>query len=143
MSRRWRGSTIGSRDRIPGADGPRFRYILPGAEGWRTSDAWPLPGVAHQSLALRIDGMLGKEEGESGSRTLMALGAGLNRAKPSETDPPSSLSWDSEPLRYDLDVVGDIEVQPMPFPQHPTQHGSSSFRTSTPPEPSPMSRRVP
>jgi predicted acyl esterase len=55
--------------------------------------------------------MLSNEEGESGSRTLMALGAGLNRAKPSETDPPSSLSWDSEPLTHDLDVVGDIEVQ--------------------------------
>jgi uncharacterized protein len=41
----------------------------------------------------------------------MALGAGLNRPQPSETDPPSSLTWDSAPLKHDLDMVGDIEVQ--------------------------------
>jgi predicted acyl esterase len=41
----------------------------------------------------------------------MTLGAGLNRAQTSETDPASSLTWDSEPLTHDLDVVGDIEVQ--------------------------------
>jgi predicted acyl esterase len=41
----------------------------------------------------------------------MTLGAGLNRAQPSETDPPSHLTWDSEPLTQDLDVVGDIELQ--------------------------------
>jgi predicted acyl esterase len=92
-------------------EGPRFRYILPGAEDWRAADTWPLPGVTHQSLALRADGTLGNEEGERGSRTLMVLGAGLNRAQPSETDPPSSLTWDSDPLTHDLDVVGDIEVQ--------------------------------
>jgi uncharacterized protein len=55
--------------------------------------------------------MLNKEEGESGSQTLMALGAGLNRAKPSETDPPSSLIWDTAPLTHDLDMIGDIELQ--------------------------------
>jgi predicted acyl esterase len=92
-------------------EGPRFRYILPGAEGWRTADTWPLPDVTHQSLRLCADGTLGDEEGASGSRTLMALGAGLNRPQPSETDPPSCLTWDSAPLKHDLDMVGDIEVQ--------------------------------
>jgi len=67
--------------------------------------------VVHRSLALRADGTLGDDEGKSGSRTLMALGAGLNRVQTSDTDPSSSLVWDSEPLAQDLDVVGGIEVQ--------------------------------
>ncbi len=91
-------------------EGPRFRYVLPGAPGWRAADAWPLPGVRYESLALRADGSLSADEGPNGSRTLMALGCGLDRAQASETDPPSSLSWDSEPLPADLDVVGDIEL---------------------------------
>jgi uncharacterized protein len=92
-------------------DGPRIRYVVPGAEGWRAADTWPLPNVTYRSLILRADGGLDESEGESGARTLMALGAGLNRAHASETDPPSSLAWDSEPLTHDLDVVGDIEVR--------------------------------
>jgi uncharacterized protein len=67
--------------------------------------------VVHRSLALRADGALGDDEGKSGSRTLMVLGAGLNRVQTSETDPSSSLVWDSEPLAQDLDVVGGIELQ--------------------------------
>ena len=67
--------------------------------------------MVHRSLALRADGALGDDEGKSGSRTLMVLGAGLNRVQTSETDPSSSLVWDSEPLAQDLDVVGGIELQ--------------------------------
>lgn len=92
-------------------DGPRIRYVVPGAEGWHTADTWPLPNASYCSLALRADGALGDEEGESGSRTLMTLGAGLNRAQASVTDPPANLSWTSEPLKNDLDVVGDIELE--------------------------------
>jgi predicted acyl esterase len=92
-------------------EGPRFRYVLPGDEGWRTADTWPVPGVIHRSLALRPDATLGEDEGQSGSRTLMALGAGFNRVQTSETDPSSSLVWESEPLARDLDVVGGIELQ--------------------------------
>jgi predicted acyl esterase len=92
-------------------EGPHFRYVLPGADGWRTADSWPLPDVTYRSLRLCADGKLSDEDGESGSRTMMTLGAGLNRAKASETDPPSSLSWDSAPLTRDLDMVGDIELQ--------------------------------
>jgi putative CocE/NonD family hydrolase len=92
-------------------DGPRIRYVVPGAEGWHAADTWPLPNASHRSLALRADGALGDEEGESGSRTLMTLGAGLNRAQASVTDPPANLTWTSAPLENDLDVVGDIELQ--------------------------------
>jgi uncharacterized protein len=92
-------------------DGPHFRYILPEAEGWRTTDAWPVPEAKHQSYALRADGGLGEHEGDAGSRTYMNLGGGLNRPRPSETDPPSFLHWTSLPLNGDLDLIGPIELQ--------------------------------
>jgi putative CocE/NonD family hydrolase len=92
-------------------DGPRLRYILPAAQGWRAADTWPLPNTSYRSLALRADGALSDDEGESGSRTLMTLGAGLNRAQASVTDPPANLTWTSAPLAHDLDVIGDIELQ--------------------------------
>jgi predicted acyl esterase len=41
----------------------------------------------------------------------MTLGAGLNRAKPSETDPPALLEWTSAPLDAALDVAGDLELE--------------------------------
>jgi uncharacterized protein len=92
-------------------EGPRFRYVVPGAEGWRAADTWPIPEATYQSLALRADSKLGEEEGQSGSRTLMNLGSGMNRPRASETDPPSSLAWDTEPLTHDLDMIGDIELR--------------------------------
>jgi uncharacterized protein len=39
----------------------------------------------------------------------MTLGAGLNRARRSEADPPSSLAWETEPFAENLDVLGNIE----------------------------------
>ena len=92
-------------------DGPRIRYVLPGSEGWCTAESWPISNVAHRALALCADGSLADSEGESGSRTFMTLGAGLGRVQTSETDPPPTLTWTSEPLEHDLDVVGDIELQ--------------------------------
>ncbi len=92
-------------------DGPRFRYVLPGAEGWHAAESWPLAGVTPRALALRADGSLADDEGAPGSRTLMALGTGLGRVQASETDPPSHLTWTSAQLKHDLDVIGDIELQ--------------------------------
>ncbi len=91
-------------------DGPPIRYWLPVAEEWRTSESWPPPGATHRAFALRADGSLAADEGEAGDRELMVLGAGLNRAKPSVTDPPKTLTWTSSPLEADLDLVGDIEL---------------------------------
>ncbi|MDZ4267802.1 MAG: CocE/NonD family hydrolase [Mycobacterium sp.] len=91
-------------------DGPPIRYVLPGADGWRTADSWPPPRI-HRELALRADGGLDPDEGEPGSRTYLTLGAGLNRAKASPIDPPTALTWTSEPLPDALDVVGDIELR--------------------------------
>jgi uncharacterized protein len=92
-------------------EGPRFRYVLPEAEGWRTTDAWPLPEATHRAYALRADAILGADEGESGARTYMNLGGGLNRPRASEADPPSSLTWETALLTEDLDVAGPIELQ--------------------------------
>jgi putative CocE/NonD family hydrolase len=97
-------------------DGPAIRYWMPGAEEWRTSETWPPAGVVGHPLSLRADGELGDvelghDEGAPGQRSLMVLGTGLARARPSETDPPSLLEWTSAPLEQALDVVGDIELE--------------------------------
>lgn len=94
-------------------DGPSIRYVLPGAEGWRTADSWPPAEVSLQAWTLRSDGSLepGAEHrpGES-DRTLMVLGTGLNRARPSPTDPPDRLEWTSAELSHDLDLTGNAEL---------------------------------
>lgn len=92
-------------------EGPRLRYVVPEAEGWRTSDEWPIPEASLESYALREDGSLSADEAATGSRTYINLGAGLNRPGPSETDPPGYLTWDSAPLVEDLEIVGPIELQ--------------------------------
>jgi predicted acyl esterase len=91
-------------------EGPRFRYVLPEAPGWRTAETWPVGCAEYRSLALRADGELSVDEGDGGSRTFMTLGAGLYRPRASETDPPSNLVWETAPLEHELDVVGDIEL---------------------------------
>jgi hypothetical protein len=41
----------------------------------------------------------------------MTLGAGLNRARRSDADPPASLTWTGEPLPEDLDMIGNLELR--------------------------------
>ena len=88
-----------------------FDTSCPEAEGWRTTDTWPIPEATHHAYALRADGALSEDEGEAGSRTYMNLGGGLNRPRPSETDPPAFLQWTTPPLHHDLDLIGPIELQ--------------------------------
>ena len=52
-----------------------------------------------------------EDEGETGSRTYMNLGGGLNRPRASETDPPLFLHWTTPPLPHDLNLIGPIELQ--------------------------------
>jgi predicted acyl esterase len=92
-------------------EGPRFRYVVPGAEGWRASSEWPLPEAPLTAYALAADGVLREDEGERGSRAYANFGAGLNRARPSEADPPAFLTWDTAPLERDLEVVGPVELE--------------------------------
>jgi hypothetical protein len=92
-------------------EGPRFRYVISQAEGFRATDTWPLPEAEMRSYALRADGGLAEQNGEAGARTYMNLGGGLNRPQASEADPPSFLTWDTAPLGQDLDIAGPIELQ--------------------------------
>jgi uncharacterized protein len=92
-------------------EGPRFRYVIPQAAGWRTTKQWPLPEAQHREFALRADGGLDTNEGERGSRTYMNLGGGLNRPRAGDDDPPSFLAWETAALDHDLDMVGPIELQ--------------------------------
>jgi predicted acyl esterase len=92
-------------------DGPPIRYWLPVADEWRTAASWPPEHGNHRELSLRADGVLCTDEGEPGERAYMTLGAGLNRATPSPTDPPAMLTWTSGALDRDLDVIGDIELR--------------------------------
>ena len=92
-------------------DGPPIRYLLPGAEEWRTAEQWPPAGSTHRELALRADGALADDEGAAGSRSFLVLGTGLNRTKGSAVDPPSALTWTSAPMDGPTDVVGDIELR--------------------------------
>jgi predicted acyl esterase len=92
-------------------EGPPIRYVVPEAEGWRTAESWPIEGTTYRAMALRADGVLADAEGTPGSRTLMVLGAGLNRRRASEIDPPDSLSWTTTPLERAVELVGDIELQ--------------------------------
>jgi uncharacterized protein len=92
-------------------DGPKVRYVVPEADGWRTAASWPLPDERHRELSLRADGGLDEDEGEAGVRPYLTLGSGLKRTKTSAADPPPMLTWDTEPLDRDLDMVGEIELQ--------------------------------
>lgn len=92
-------------------DGPRFRYTIPGTDEWFASDAWPLPGTMYRAFALNADGVLDEKESSIGERKMMMLGEGLNRPKAGETDAPNHVVWESNVLKEDIDMVGEIELQ--------------------------------
>lgn len=91
-------------------DGPPIRVILPGAGDWLAFESWP-PRSDMREFALRSDGVLDEDEGDSGSREFQVLGSGLNRPKASPIDPPAQLTWTSAALSEDLDVCGEIELR--------------------------------
>jgi hypothetical protein len=93
-------------------DGPRIRYVLPGADGWHTAEQWPPAQTTLQQWSLQPDGTLGRDVAGASQtgRTLMVLGAGLNREEASETDPPAELVWSSDALTEDLNLIGDGEL---------------------------------
>ena len=114
-------------------EGPAFRYVLPGTEGWHTAETWPLPNTTFREFALVADGTLAEDEADAGSRQYMTLGNGLDRAQASPTDPPSWLNWTSAPLpgrpRRRRRRPSSAWT---PQPRRRTPPGSSPFRTSTP-----------
>jgi putative CocE/NonD family hydrolase len=71
-------------------EGPRFRYALPEAEGFRTTEAWPPAEAVYCAYALRADAVLAEDEGEAGSRIYMNLGGGLIVRAPARPIQPVS-----------------------------------------------------
>ncbi|WP_435593490.1 CocE/NonD family hydrolase [Nocardia sp. bgisy118] len=81
-------------------EGPAIRYWLPGAERWHTADSWPPPAI-HIALCLNADGSLTADE-RPGERSYATDGANAM---------PAQLSWISDPLPGDLDMVGHPELR--------------------------------
>ncbi|WP_067476229.1 CocE/NonD family hydrolase [Nocardia amamiensis] len=81
-------------------EGPAVRYWLPGAEQWCTADSWP-PPATHLALSLSADGSLTTDE-RPGERSYATDGANAM---------PAQLSWTSDPLPGDLDMVGYPELR--------------------------------
>ena len=52
----------------------------------------------------------GPRRAKPGERAYVSLGTGLNRRAPRPTDQPTSLTWTSDPLDTDLDLVGAGEL---------------------------------
>lgn len=93
-------------------DGPPVRYVVSGAEGWRTTEQWPPAESALETWALGSDGRLvAGESVDDGERSLMVLGEGTGRDRRRPSDPPAALEWTSAPLAANLDVVGAMELR--------------------------------
>ena len=93
-------------------DGDPIRYFLPGADEWRTADSWPPAESSLVEFALRADGTLSRNEGESGSRAYLYLPA--DSGQPAHMNPrtlPDTLEWETEVLSMPMDFAGDIELQ--------------------------------
>jgi uncharacterized protein len=91
--------------------GPSIRYVVPEAgPTWRATDTWPPKGTSHRPMALCVDGSLADDENVAGSRQYLTLGTGLSRDEPSPADPARHLVWATEPLKQDLEILGDIEL---------------------------------
>ncbi len=92
-------------------EGPQIRYQVPGAEGWRTAEAWPPPESRLTPFALRADGVLAQEEGEPGFREYLYLPA--DSGEPRQRQPPElppMLAWEPPPLNADCEFAGSIEL---------------------------------
>jgi uncharacterized protein len=93
-------------------DGPPIRYVVPGADGWRTSEEWPPAEARLTALALRADGGLDEAEGEAGARAYLYLPDDSGR--PQNANPPglpASLTWETPPSPTGFTFAGDIELR--------------------------------
>jgi putative CocE/NonD family hydrolase len=93
-------------------DGPPIRYYLPEADQWRTADQWPPRESSLVEYALRTDGVLDVDEGETGTRQYLHLAPESGR--PEHASPPQlpdSLTWDTPAATEDLDIAGAVELR--------------------------------
>ena len=124
-------------------EGPHFRYVMPEAEGWRTTDTWPIPEAVHQPYALRADGTLGEDEGEAGSRTYMNLG-GWSQSSTCKRDRSSVDSCSGRLRRWRMISTSSVQSSCswMLLAPRRTQPSSRSCRTWTRATTRPTSPRV-
>jgi hypothetical protein len=87
--------------------GKPIRYYVEGADEWRETDAWPLPGTRFEALHLRADSALTAAEGEIGSRDYLYLPKSLNRPPNANPPPlPSRLGWETAPFTDPVEIIG-------------------------------------
>ena len=92
-------------------DGPRIRYVVPGKDGWNTSDAWPPKGSGLRELALRADGTPRGRGGPAGRAGVRFVGHGTAPARAQaddRADPPALPS--ERRLTPTSNLVGDGEL---------------------------------
>ena len=88
-------------------EGKPIRYFVEGADEWRETDTWPLPGTRYDALHLRADGALSASEGDAGGRDYLYLPKSLNRPPNANVPPlPSRLSWETAPFIDPVEIVG-------------------------------------
>ena len=103
---------------------PAVRVFVMGANRWRESQEWPLPGTSMRTLHLRAGGRLTPEPaaaGETADRYVFdpnnpvedphydaGLGPHDQRAIETRKD---VLTFTTEPLGEDLEVIGNIEIR--------------------------------
>jgi putative CocE/NonD family hydrolase len=93
-------------------DGPPIRYVVPGTDGWRTSESWPPAESRLTPFALRADGVLATDEGVAGSREYLYLPVDSGRPKNANApEYPNALRWELPVEAGGLEFVGDIELQ--------------------------------
>ena len=91
-------------------DGPAIRYWLPGAEVWKTSDVWP-PKSEYLSYSLNPDGRLAERRVEGERQYLCVAPSGTRSKGDNPLAIDDSLTWTTEPLTSDLDMVGHVELE--------------------------------
>lgn len=91
-------------------DGPPVRYVLPGADGFRTATTWPPPQARPAELALAGDGRLGGDDQADRAFVVVPASLPLPKAAPALAH-PTMLSWDTEPLANALELAGPIELR--------------------------------
>lgn len=105
---------------------PPVRVFVMGADAWREADAWPLPGTREAPLYLRVAGGA-RRLGFSPPPEAASSSAFVSDPERPFVDPAANdagahdyrglasrsdmLSFDSEPLEQDLDVVGPIQAR--------------------------------
>ncbi|WP_187586944.1 CocE/NonD family hydrolase [Gordonia sp. OPL2] len=91
-------------------EGDPIRYALPGSDEWHTARVWP-PAESHiVEYALRADGTLDIDEGESGTRSYFHVPDDFHTPRAAEPH-ADRLVWEGPTVESSLDLAGDFELR--------------------------------